>query len=268
MHSCRKLCLTLFLSAAWGVFLSGTPAVAQTPSTPAPQADTPTDTDGGWHVAATPYIWFAGVHGTVGVRGLDTSVHASFGDVFSNLNIGIMGAVEARYNRIIIPVDFLWIKLSDDKGLPFQMGPTSIKAKLNESILTPKIGYRFVDEKRFKVDGLVGLRYWHLGTTLTLEPNQPLGGFYASADWVNPIVGSKIQTMLTDKLVLTVLGDVSVGSAQQSYQVAGLLGYHLKERIILQAGYRYLLEDYRPKSTFVYDAATSGLVLGATINLN
>jgi hypothetical protein len=59
----------------------------------------PDDGRRGW---ITPYLWFAGVNGTVGALSLETGVHASFGDIFSYFNIGLMGEVEARRN------DFCW----------------------------------------------------------------------------------------------------------------------------------------------------------------
>jgi hypothetical protein len=43
---------------------------------------------------------------------------------------------------------------------------------MTETLLTPKIGYRFVDSKKVKVDALFGFRYWHLGTNFTLQPTQ------------------------------------------------------------------------------------------------
>jgi hypothetical protein len=223
--------------------------------------------DDGWHVAITPYIWFAGVHGTTGVHGHEASVHASASDVLSYVNIGLMGAVEARYKRIIVPIDFMWIKLADEKGLPFEQGPTSIKVKMNQTIFTPKVGYRIIKEERVSVDGVVGIRYWHVGNTLTLEPTQPLGGFYAAANWVDVVAGAKMQFLLTPKVVVTVLGDAGGGQANSDYQVAGVLGYRLNKKWILQAGYRYLSVNYRPASTFVYNLNQSGVVLGATINL-
>ena len=45
------------------------------------------------------------------------------------------------------------------------------------------------------------------------------------------------------------------------------MGYKLKPSVILQVGWRYLDVNYGPPSTFVYDTITSGLVLGATLNL-
>jgi hypothetical protein len=268
MNPLRKLNLYIFLPSALSfmLFLSGATVQAQT-SSPKPQTTDHAASEDGWHVGITPYLWFAGVHGTVGVRGREASVHASASDVLSNLNIGAMGAIELRYNRIIVPVDFMWIKLSDNKALPFEQGPTSIKAKVTETILTPKIGYRFIDGKRTKVDVLIGIRYWHLTNSLTLQPTQPLGGFSASADWVDAVAGGKIQVLLTPKVVMTVLGDAGGANARSDYQIAGLLGYKLGRKCILQAGYRYMSVNYRPPSTVVLDVTQSGLVLGATLNL-
>src|SRR5260370_34645656 len=124
MNSYGKACLLTFACSLALVLC--VPAVAQqsadlvspeqTASAPAsPQKATPADDN--WHILVAPYIWFAGLHGTVGARGRYVSVHASFSDVFKYLNIGLMGAVEARKKRILLPVDFMWMKLSDDKGL-------------------------------------------------------------------------------------------------------------------------------------------------------
>jgi hypothetical protein len=236
------------------------------PAAPAPPApNSAASSNDGWHLAVSPYIWFAGMHGNVGALGHEASVHASFGDVFKYLNFGLMGAVEARYNRIVIPVDFMWMKLSDDKASPFEIGPTSVKVKVNEDILTPKIGYRLIDTGKLTVDGLVGFRYWHLGNTLTLQP-QIRNGFYASANWVDVLGGAKIQAALSPKVVVTILGDAGGGQANTDYQIAGLLGYKLK-KAILQLGWRYMYVNYRPSSSFVYQTAMSGLILGVTIPL-
>jgi hypothetical protein len=264
----RHLHLVMFFASVSNLFLfSAITVQAQTPTTPAPQSESQASSDDGWHVAAKPYIWFAGVHGTVGVLGREASVHASFSDVLSNLNIGAMGALEVRYNRIIMPVDFMWIKLSDNKGIPLGEQAFSIKVKMTETVLTPKIGYRFIDGKRTKVDVLVGIRYWHLTNNFALQPTQPLGGFSASADCVDVVEGGKMQVLLTPKVVLTVLGDAGAANARSDYQLAGLLGYKLGRKCILQAGYRYLSVNYRRPSSVVLDVTQSGLVLGATINL-
>ena len=239
----------------------------QTGSSPVSQIATAAD-DNNWHLAISPYLWFAGIHGTVGARGHTAGVHASASDVLSKFNIGLMGAVEARKERFLLPVDFMWIKLSDDKALPQIGNPnvTSIKAKMTSTILSPKAGYRFVDHEKLQADALVGIRYWHLGTNLTLEPIG-LGSATQSANWVDVVAGAKFTMPLSPRAVVIVLGDAGEGGAQLDYQVAGLLGYNIKPTVMLGAGWRYLDVNYRPSSSFVYDVAQSGLLLGVTFNL-
>ena len=240
---------------------------AGVPSAAPPLPDPPKPSDEGWHFGIAPYLWFAGVHGTVGALGHEASVDASFRDIFSYVNIGLMFALEPRYNRIVMPFDFMWMKLSDDKALPFEVGPTSVKAKINQVMFAQKIGYRVIDSEKLKVDGLVGFRYWHMGTTLTLQP-QIANGFYDSANWADAVGGARIQAMLSSKVTITILGDAGGGGANSDYQVAGLLGWKFK-KFTLQAGWRYVSVNYRPSGSvrFVYDMATSGLIFGATIPL-
>lgn len=266
-YRAAKVTLLILALSTW---LSMPKANAQTQtatSTTSPQPKEMT-TDEGWHVGITPYIWFAGVHGTVGALDRDASVHASFGDIFNYLNIGAMATVEPRYNRIVMPFDFLWMKLSDNKSLPFNEVATSIKVKMTETLVTQKIGYRFIDTKKVKVDALFGIRYWHVENAFTLQP-QIANGFSQSANWVDGLGGGKIELGLTPKLSAIILGDAGGGSARSDYQVAGALGYKLNPKFVLVAGYRYLDVDYRPtgKPLFIYDVAMPGLVLGLTINV-
>jgi hypothetical protein len=242
---------------------------AQTPAAPGPQPEPQPSSDAGWHVGITPYIWFAGVHGTSGVLGHDASVHADFSDIFNYLNIGAMGVVDLRYNRVVMPIDFFWIKLSDNHGLPVNdYGVNSIKAKMKETILTPKIGYRVADGKRVKVDALFGVRYWHLSTTLTPQP-QIVNGYSDSANWADAVAGGRIEFAVTPKASATIFGDAGGGSARLDYQVGGALGYKVSRRWVLLVGYRYLSVDYRPnsKALFVYDVGMPGLAVGATFNI-
>ena len=239
----------------------------QTSGTPVAQKATPA-ADDSWHLGISPYLWFAGVHGNVGARGYTASVHASASDVLSKFNIGLMGAVEARKKRFVVPVDYMWIKLSDDKAFPGigPLGANSLKAKMTSSILTPKAGYRFVDSPKLQADASVGIRYWHLGTNLSFQP----AGFTLvsqSANWVDVVAGAKFVMPLSPRAMITVLGDAGGGGASLDYQVAGLLGYRIKPTVILQAGWRYLDVNYRPSSSFVYDVAQSGLLLGVTFNV-
>jgi hypothetical protein len=239
-------------------------------STNAPQAKQ-TDPDDGWHFAVTPYIWFAGVHGEAGALGHEASVHADFSDIFNYLNIGAMGVFETRYKRVIMPVDFMWMKLSDEKGLPITDDVVSVKATMREIMLTPKIGYRIADGKKVKVDMLIGARYWHLNNELrAFAGGSQVGKSVSqSANWADAVAGGRIILALSPKAFIAFGGDAGGGSARSDYQVAGILGYKISRKWDLLAGYRYLSINYRPngKAQLVYDVNMPGLVLGATYNI-
>ena len=246
-------------------------AAAEPATTAAPQVGLPPE-DRGWHLAVSPYLWFPGVHGTIGAFGRDVSVHATPGDLLSNFRFGLMGSVEARYKRIVLPLDLMWIRLEADRALPFpNLMVTTAKLKGSELLLTPKIGYRLLNEERIKIDALAGFRYWHFSESVKFVPSNVNLNFSNSQNLVDPLVGGRVQLGLTEKVVANVLGDVGgwgTGS-QLEYQVAGVLGYKIKPNWTLQAGYRYLSIDYRNTSrggTVVY-LITSGVIFGATIEL-
>jgi hypothetical protein len=241
-------------------------------STPQPKEkdqDKEASTNDGWHFAITPYIWFAGIHGQVGALGREASVHASFSDIFDYVNIGAMGVLEPRYKRVLMPVDFMWMRLSDNKALPVNVVATSITAQMTETMLTPKIGYRIADGKRVKVDALFGFRYWHLTTDFTLQPVQLRGGFSQSASWADAVAGGRILAALSPRAFVLIAGDAGGADSRLDYQIEGALGYKIGRKVALLVGYRYLHVNYRPNGNaqFVYDVYMPGLVLGATFNL-
>jgi hypothetical protein len=244
--------------------------------TPPPQGGGPiarTSQDNEWHISVSPYLWFPGVHGTVGALGRDASFKASPTDLLSNFKFGLMGAVEARRNRLLIPIDMMWIRLEDDKALPFPPSLTAVSAtiKATEFILTPKIGIRLINEKKVTADFLAGIRYWHFGENLQFSPSVLNLNFSKSQNWVDPVVGGRIQLALTPKIGFIAAGDAGgwgTGS-QLEYQIVGLLGYKVKPTMTLQAGYRYLYVDYAkggPAGAFA-TATTAGIVIGATVTL-
>jgi hypothetical protein len=236
----------------------------QTSSAPAAKTDSADPADQGLHVDIAPYLWFAGITGTVGALDHETSVHVTARNVLSYFNFGLMGAVETRYNRIIIPVDFMWVRLKDSKGIPITDDVESVNVKINEDIFTPKIGYRIVDESRFKVDALFGLRYWHLGTTLTLQPTQINNRFYGSANWVDSVSGGRFQVFMTPKAILTIAGDAGGGGSRLDYQLVGLLGYKIK-RVTIQGGWRYLVIHKNHTGESFVDLAMTGVLVGVVI---
>jgi hypothetical protein len=220
----------------------------------------------GWDFFLSPYLWFAGQHGTVGALGHNISIHASPGDLLSHADIGLMGAAQARYKRFVLNGDIVWVRLSGGTIFPFPgLGAVSASATVGQFIWTSKGGYRVVDRKKIKVDANVGIRYWHLGEKLNFNPSVLGINFNGSLNWADVLVGGRVQFPLGEKVVIEALGDVGGwnASAKLDYQFATFLAYKLSRKWTLDAGYRYLSIDYRTGGA-VLDTITSGAVIGAT----
>ena len=181
-----------------------------------------------------------------------------------------MGTLEVDHGRVLMPVDFLWMSLSDNKSLPLNdLEAESVHANMKEFIVTPQLGYRIADGRRVKVDAVFGARIWHLNTSLNLRPTELRLGFSDATTWGDAVAGGRIRFALTPKASVILLGDAGGGGSRQDYQAAALLGYQISRRWNLLGGYRYLSVNYRPNGAkqFVYDVNMPGLVLGATFNI-
>jgi hypothetical protein len=221
-----------------------------------------------WHFTVSPYLWFPGVHGNIaGPNGREIGFSASPGDLLSHFRIGLMGVVEPRYKRIVMPLDIMWIRLGDDRALPNTPGQGVANLHATEFFLTQKLGYRLIDSERLKIDALAGFRYWYFGENLSFTTNTLT--FSGVQSWVDPLVGGRITGILTPKVEVSIGGDVGGWGAgsQMDYRIFGLLGYRIKPALALQVGYRYLYFDYRRASGAYLDTATSGVLCGVSITL-
>jgi len=249
---------------------SDTDAVATAPiahdSTAPSAANASTAAEGDWHFAVSPYLWIPWVYGDVGANGNNVHFYATPGEIFSHFRFGLLGFVDTRYKRVVMPLDILWLRLGDDRALPRTPNATVANVKLDLFVLTPKIGYRVIDTKMIKVDALAGIRYWHFGENLSFTTNTL--NFSGSQNWVDPLVGGRILGNLSNKIDVVISGDVGgwgTGS-QLEYQVAALLGYRIKPALALQAGYRYLSVDYTNANRLA-NINISGPLFGVTITL-
>lgn len=245
-------------------------ANAQMSSSASGQTSAPASNVDGWHFALSPYLWFAGAHGTVGALGRNASIHASPGDLLSHFNFGLMGAAEARHNRFLLNGDMIWIRLSDSTAVPFTgLGATSADVRVGQFVWTSKLGYRVIDHEKIKADGNVGVRYWHLGQKLNFNPSLLGIDFNGSQSWADIVVGGRVQLPVGESTTIDLLGDVGGwdATAKLDYQFATLLGFKVSPKWTLLAGYRYLFVDYRNGPRGVFNVVTSGAVIGATWNL-
>jgi outer membrane protein OmpA-like peptidoglycan-associated protein len=248
--------------------LPDAPLPMQDQMPPVSEYPTGNNASANWRVGISLYGWFAGLHGTIGARGLNASIHVPFSDLFHALSFEIPIAVEADKGRFVMPIDFLWMKFKVNTPLPEdeESDDTSISSRFTQSILTPKVGYRLIDAEHLKFDVLGGFRYWYVNLNNSLEPSNL--SYARSVNWIDGLGGGRIILPFSEKAAITIAGDAGAGGSTLDYQILGLLNMNLSPKFGGTIGWRYLYEDYRPSTNeFVYNPTISGVVAGLNFNL-
>jgi hypothetical protein len=220
-----------------------------------------------WHVSASPYLWLAGLDGNLTLAGHEAAVHQSFGDIFSNLKVGVMGLTEVRRGRVGVLTDLLFVRVGDQKAvavpqLPF---PVNVTITTNTFTLTPEMAYRIYSHKYVSADVLGGLRFYHLGANSNFDAG-PLGQvpYSGSNNWADAVGGARFLFRLTPKIGAFLIGDAGGGGSDPTWQIVYGAGYRVTKRTTAQIGYRRLYFNRGGTNTSL-EATQQGLVLGTTI---
>lgn len=219
-------------------------------------------------LSLTPYLWIAGVTGTLGttVPGLPTQrVEADFGDVLSHLNaIPVMLAGEYRQGRFGVLADLMAISVEADTkpaGPAFSGG----EARLRQVTGTVLLAWRVVEDGPVALDLGLGLRAFGVSTRFTLEAGAlPGQRIERDANWANPIAGLRYRHELSDGWAATLYGDIGGGGGDLTWQALATLDYRLSDRMTLSAGYRWLSFE-RESGALRQEMGMGGPILGATL---
>jgi len=221
----------------------------------------------GWQIDSTTYLWMQGVHGTVNALGHEIGFKASPIDLMTRSKPGIQELVGFQRGRLTLSADTLWtpIEVKSSNSLLNPAPAILSKADYSPVTFTPEVGYRVMDKRRIQIDGLTGLRYWHVGTDFTLAPAAGGGSLSKSMNWIDPLAGARIKFPISRTLTAAIQGDAGgwgVGS-QLDYQMFGAISYRIKPKWALDAGWRYIYTDYS-NSQIHSRVAQSGIVIGLT----
>ena len=272
-RSLRTDCLALIASIFVSVSAFAGSAAAQMPAAPitarqdASSDDSDSAAKSGWHFNLTPYLWLSGLSGTITSHSPNAPAHdvtAGFGDILSHLNnVPLMGSFEARYDRVGLSADLMFISLRTPVSTP---GPyfSGVTAQSAQLLTTELATYRVLELKEQWLDLGVGVRTIALWTKLTFNSGLAPGFTQrTSPSWANPLVAARYHVDLPDKFGLTAYGDVGGVNSNLTWQLAGTVDYRYSNSISFEAGYRHLHIDWSGSMLSV-DLALSGPFLGMT----
>ena len=247
--------------------LLGLLAGAAAPYAAAEEAD-------GWDFEFSPYVFFSALEGTAGARGIEAEVDESFGDIWDNLDIGVMGLFVAQKGPWTLMFDGAHLAIEDQAsktvtgpgGLVSVTGALEVSSSL--TVLQPSVLYRVLDD-RTAVDLGVGLRYTRaaldLDVKIVTNPpiNFPGGGrsLDGAEGWIDAVAVGRVTQPISDRWSLVGYADVGGGGSSLTYQLVAGANWSVSERFTVKAGYRYAYWDYEDDG-YVWDMTASGPFLG------
>ena len=222
------------------------------------------DTPEGWQVSFTPYAWLAGIKGQVGVGGFVTDVDLGFGDILEDLDMALMGTLEARHGRWAGRLDMVYVSTLVEQDVTSPT-PATVDLEQDQVIAQPELGYAVLERPWGGIDALVGFRYWHVSADLNLSVSGgPNTSRERSRGWVDGTVGGRIRYQAGEKWRLYGKLDFGAGGSKFAWQGVGGAAYDLGRCCALTAAYRHLDVDY-DSDGFLFDTYLTGPALGVEL---
>lgn len=221
---------------------------------------------GEWETSLTPYLWMAGLKGTVGAfPGLPPAeVDASFkDDILGNINLAFMMAAETRKDRVGLLMDLAYVDVEDSAALRGVIyDSASLQAKL--WLFTFLGEYRLQESDQGFLDVVAGAKYISWENIIRLSNAGATRELSGKDDWFDLVVGIKGSHAFGDSpwFINGALLGGGFGIASDSlWDLSVSLGYQWTETFSTTLGYRYLDIDYEDDG-FLVDLALDGAVIG------
>ncbi|MDF1714880.1 MAG: hypothetical protein P1U90_21785 [Akkermansiaceae bacterium] len=248
---------TTFAIAALPAF-AGSPVIVEDPSIITESA-APSD----WSVSLAIYGWGQALDGEIAIAGNFAPVDLGFDDILENLDFAAMGAIEIGRGRWSFVADMNYAELSSS-----MTAASGLKADVAQDQFLGNfmIAFQTMNTEKLRFDTFAGVRVNSIGIDLELNDPTTSGVDFSGSDrqtWVDPIIGFRLQSELTEKLFFRATGDIGgFGvSSDLTWQAMGGFGYRFTESCSGLLGYRAIGTDYTDGG-FAYDVTTHGPVIG------
>jgi len=224
--------------------VAGALVVAATASA---RAQTAPARDDEWHFVIAPYMWFAGLEGTLSVGDIiEVPVDVPFSDVISNFDIGLLAHFEGRKNRAGFAFDTLYLKVTAPVATTAPiLGRLDLSADVALLMIEGLGFYRLAtggrSENPSHVDVVAGARYFKTSARLKTDSFET---GKEKLDWVDALVGLRFRAPLGSRVALLGRGDIAGFGSKFTWNLEGDLAVLLSERWSLGAGWRHLDIEY------------------------
>ncbi|MGI9535244.1 MAG: hypothetical protein ACR2NW_09870 [Thermodesulfobacteriota bacterium] len=230
-----------------------------------------------WQFFVAPYLWFVGLNGDLAVNGQQSSVDASFGDIWDQLDFAFQIHAEAMKNNYFFYIDETYMKLSINQNiepdLPLPIG-ANINIGVQMNLLDFGGGYRLIAPSQgvpvyFDLYG--GGRWWIVDIDQNINfQNIPSQSSSTNEKWFDFIVGARMIALLGDNFIATVKTDFGgfdfSFSSKFTWNIIANLGYETNWHGFTPfIGWRSLYVDYEDGSGsdfFQYNVWMNGIQAG------
>lgn len=213
-----------------------------------------------WQFEVTPYLWAVRIKGDVRTASLpQASLDLRFADVLSSLELGLMGAFEARRGRWGLLGDAIYTR---NAGSASVAGALDADLELSQTLLSAGLFQRLAEGPAV-LDAVAGLRYNRMTAETRIEAGAGRLSGSRTRDWIDPYVGVRVMIPLSERWSAVGYADgggFGVGSDLTWQALAGLR-YLWSDTVTPTFGYRTMTVDY-DDGGFRYDVRNDGLYAG------
>jgi len=213
----------------------------------------------GWQVAIAPYLWAAGMDGTVAIADQQEDIDVPFSEIIEDLKFAFMGHFDMRNARWVLSSDLVFVDLEQED----EIANGTVTAGMELTLLEVAGGYRVSPA----VSLLAGARWVDMGANLRYDGEIVGEDVSADKSWIDPLIGVHVFAPLSDRWWIGLRGDVGgfgVGS-ELTWQTYANIGWKASDLISIVLGYHALDMDYESDDRRVpvgVDLLVSGPQLG------
>jgi len=219
-----------------------------------------------WVVTGTSYLWMTGMEGKVATvpPAPPAELDVSFSDVMSNLDIALMGFLEARKGRFGVFGEVFYVGISTDARTP---GPFFAGADYEQDLWGVSFGgsYELTQSDDYQINAVGGVRFWDLDNELELNAGRLAARKISEREtWMDGFIGLRGKADIDANWYVSGWGITTVaGDSDSAWDVYAGVGYKYSDALSVSVGYRHQEVDY-DDGLFLFDVELSGPAIGLT----